>query len=140
MAGGSALATATLVTARDFTELDAWRLSKELQSAVLPLLDRFAFAQNSSLRSQLDDSAASAPRNIAEGFTRFKGREFAQFLRVALGSLGETRNHLIDARDRGYITAEERDKADHLARRAIGATVSLRRYLLSDENKKSGTR
>jgi four helix bundle protein len=125
------------MTARDFTDLEAWQLSKELQQHVLTFLDRPGLKHNFKLRTQLDDAASSAPRNIAEGFTRFKGPEFAQFLRVALGSLSETRNHLIDARDRGYITAEERQQCDILAHRAIGATNGLRNYLLSPRNKKS---
>jgi four helix bundle protein len=29
----------------------------------------------------------------------FKNKEFAQFLRIARGSLGEVLNHLLDARD-----------------------------------------
>jgi four helix bundle protein len=123
--------------ARDFTELDAWKLAKELQLAVLPLLNRPGVVQNFKLRSQLDDAVSSAPRNIAEGYTRFQGAEFAQFLRIALGSLGETRNHLIDLRDRGCITSDERDQCDRLARRAIGAATALRSYLLSPRNKVS---
>jgi four helix bundle protein len=122
------------VGAKDFTELDAWRLSKELQLLVLPLLDRPRFAANRKLREQLDDSAASAPRNIAEGYGRFAGTEFAQFLKVAIASLFETRNHLIDARDRGYITSDEQHSADILAKRAISATTGLRSYLLSPRN------
>jgi four helix bundle protein len=120
--------------AKDFTDLDAWRLSKELQMLVLPFLDRPRLAGNRSLREQLDDSAASAPRNIAEGYGRFAGLEFAQFLKIAIGSLFETRNHLIDARDRGYITHDEQQRADVLAKRAISATTGLRSYLLSPRN------
>ena len=125
------------VTARDFTELEAWQLSKELQQQVLTFLDRPGLRQNFKFRIQFDDAASSAPRNIAEGYTRFQGPEFAQFLRVALGSLSETRNHLMDACDRGYITSDERLRCDILARRAIGATNALREYLLSPRNKKT---
>ena len=82
----------------------------------------------------------SQHRNIAEGFGRFEGKEFAQFLKVALGSLDETRNHLIDVCDRGIITAAERDSCTALARRAAAATTGLRTYLLSDRNKMSNKR
>ena len=126
--------------ARDFTDLDAWKLAKELQQRVLPFLDRAGIAQNFRLRGQLDDAVSSAPRNIAEGYTRYQGTEFAHFLKIALGSLGETRNHLIDLRDRGHITDEERNQCDHLAKRAIGATTALRSYLLSPRNTVSQNR
>ena len=109
--------------AKDFTELDAWRLGKELQLLVMPLLDRPRFAGNRKLRAQLDDSAASARRNIAEGSDR-----------LLIASLFETRNHLMDARDRGYITADEQHSADILAKRAISATTGLRSHLLSPRN------
>ena len=128
------------VGASDFTELDAWKLSKNLELMVLPFLIRPGLAQNFKLRDQLDDAISSAPRNIAEGFGRFEGREFAQFLKMAIGSLFETRNHLIDICDRGIITAVERDNCDAVARRAIGATTGLRHYLLSKRNQRSNKR
>jgi four helix bundle protein len=37
---------------------------------------------------RLDDAAASAPRNIAEGFGRVKPQVFAQFVSIAKGSEG----------------------------------------------------
>ena len=120
--------------ANDFTELAAWQLSVELRRLVLTVVERPGFVDR-RFGEQLADSAASAPRNIAEGFGRFHGNEFAHFLRVALGSLFETRNHILDAFDRGYITAEERDQAVLLSRRAIAATTRLRAYLLSPANK-----
>jgi hypothetical protein len=70
----------------------------------------------------------------------FEAFEFAQFLKVALGSLFETRNHLIDLRDRGIITDQELKNCDELAKRAIGATTGLRNYLLSDRNQVSKRR
>jgi four helix bundle protein len=123
-----------------FTELDAWKLSKELQRAVLQLLDRPPLAHNFALRDQLDDAASSPPRNIAEGFGRFDAREFAHLLKVALGSLAETQNHLIDARERGYVTQDELDRCNVLAKRAIAATTRLRAYLLSSRNTRSAQR
>jgi len=53
---------------------------------------------------QIRDAASSAPRNIAEGFGRYKPREFSQYLRIANGSLMETSNHLRDGVDRRYFT------------------------------------
>jgi four helix bundle protein len=123
-----------------FTDLDAWKLSKELQRAVLQLLDRPPLAHNFALRNQLDDAASSAPRNIAEGFGRFESREFAHFLKVSLGPLAEVQNHLIDVHDRGYITEDEHQRCNVLAKRAIAATTKRRAYLLSERNTRSSRR
>ena len=66
---------------KDFREIAAWRLSR--------------------------DAARSAPRNIAEGFARYKHKEFAQFVRIANGALAEVLDHFIDAVDNGYLSAEK---------------------------------
>lgn len=42
------------------------------------------------LASQVIRSAASIGANIAEGFGRYKGKEYQRFLQVALGSANET--------------------------------------------------
>ncbi len=115
--------------AKDFTALDAWQLSHELQALIVALLQRSAFAMDRILCDQLQDAAAASPRHIAEGYGRSSAVEYAQFLRFALGALAETRNHLIDARNRGYITEDERQRGDRLARQAIGATCDLRSAL-----------
>lgn len=59
----------------------------------------------------------------------FKHKEFAQFLRIARGSLGEVINHLIDAHDQNLISGDELDESCRLARRAIGACTGLMHHL-----------
>jgi four helix bundle protein len=120
--------------ARDFTELVAWQLARELKLLAYELVKRPTVARDWKFVEQLSDSAASAPRNIAEGFGRFNRREFAHFLKIAIASEQEVRNHFIDAYDRGYITADERDDASALSRRAVTAAPRLRAYPLSDRN------
>ena len=45
---------------------------------------------NDILVKQVIRSAASVGANIAEGFGRYKGKEYERFLQVALGSANET--------------------------------------------------
>jgi four helix bundle protein len=92
------------VGARSFSDLDIWQLSNELKLGVYELLRKPAVQRDLDFRDQLQDSARSAPRNIAEGFGRYLPREFSQYLRVANGSLMETSNHLRDGYDRNPST------------------------------------
>ena len=111
------------------TDLDVWRLSNELKLGVYALLHSAAVQRDPEFRNQIRNAAASAPRNIAEGFGRYLPREFSQYLRVANGSLMEVSNHLQDGCDRGYFTNADIDPLLILARRTSAAVTRLLRYL-----------
>ncbi|MBI4886740.1 MAG: four helix bundle protein [Acidobacteria bacterium] len=115
--------------ARSFQELDVWQLSNQLKLGVYDLLHTPAVQHDLEFRNQIRNAAASAPRNIAEGFGRYMPREFRQYLRIANGSLMETSNHLEDGRDRGYFEGADIDPLLTLARRASAAVTRLIRYL-----------
>jgi len=115
--------------ARSFTELDAWKLANELKCGVYELIRSGSASRDFEFRDQIRNAAASAPRNIAEGFGRYLPREFSQYLRIANGSLMETSNHLQDGVDRGYFQSAQVAELQVLARRASAATTSLIRYL-----------
>src|SRR5687768_7907027 len=106
---------------KDFREIVAWQLARQLKLQVDVFLNRPDFKRLYKFSDQLSDAARSGPRNIAEGHVRFKHKEFAQFLRVARGSEGEVLNHLIDAHDQKLITAEELEQSERLIRRAMKA-------------------
>jgi len=55
------------------------------------------------ITSQMRRAAVSIPANIAEGSRRGHVAEFVQFLRIALGSLGELETYLEISRDLGYV-------------------------------------
>src|ERR1043166_4624616 len=78
---------------------------------------------------QIRKSSSSAPRNMAEGFGRFLPGDFARFMRIALGSLNETRDHLRAGDEQGYLNTTEYQELRTLADRAIGASVRLTDYL-----------
>ena len=122
--------------ARTFTELDAWKLANELKLGVYGLIREGDASRDFEFRNQIRNAAASAPRNIAEGFGRYVPRDFAQYLRIANGSLMETSNHLQDGVDRGYFRPEQVCELLTLARRASAATTSLTRYLQTGRAKR----
>jgi four helix bundle protein len=116
---------------RDFQEIAAWRLARSVKIKVDHILERPEVMRRFKFRDQLSDAARSAPRNIAEGFGRFKHREFAQFVRIAKGSEVEVLNHLIDACDQRLLTREEFLLLEHDIKRALKAANGLIRYLES---------
>ena len=109
----------------DFRELVCWKLSYALQCEVLAFIDSSKATKDFKYCDQIRDSSASAPRNIAEGFGRFRPRDSARFYEIARASLIETRNHLIDGRDRGYLDDNLYFRLMNLARAAIKATTNL---------------
>jgi four helix bundle protein len=112
-----------------FEDLVAWKLAVQLQLLADKYCEKPAIKRDFKFRDQLADSAASAPRNIAEGFGRFYHPEFARFARIAKGSEEEVINHFRDAQRRGYITLVECEDGLHAARKALKAVNGLIRYL-----------
>jgi four helix bundle protein len=104
---------------KDFTDLDAWKLARELRRAVYAVTRKFPSEEKHVLTSQLRRAALSVTANIAEGFGRFSYRENIQFCRQARGSAFELRDHLTSALDAGYIALKEADEMGAAARRVI---------------------
>jgi four helix bundle protein len=115
--------------ARSHEEIIAWRLANELKLQVYALIRTGAITRDFELRDQLRRSAASAPRNIAEGFGRYLPGDFARYLRFANGELKETYDALQDGFDRGHFTRDDVLRLQRLAKRASKASTSLIAYL-----------
>lgn len=80
---------------------------------------------------QLGDAANSVTSNIAEGYGRYRPREFAMFARYAKASAFEIRGHVRDAHKRRHIDSDTLTQTSSLARRTGIALVRLIRYLES---------
>ena len=104
---------------RDFTDLVAWKLGRELRKAVYEVTRTFPAEEKYVLVPQLRRAAISVTANLAEGFGRYSYQEHVQFCRHSRGSAMEVRDHLIAALDAGYLTQERWEELDGLARRVI---------------------
>jgi four helix bundle protein len=91
--------------------------------------DRSTFDRDQKLRSQILEAARSGPRNIAEGFARWRHADFAKFARIAKASEVELLNHFNEAQKSRHISQSERDQLDHAAKKALKAANGLIRWL-----------
>lgn len=108
---------------RDFQHVRVWRASHRMTLAVYRASAGFPLEERYGLTSQLWRSAASIGANIAEGIGRGSDADTRRFLYQALSSCFELLNHLLLARDLGYLRAESFARFER-------ATVSIRRMLL----------
>ena len=112
-----------------FERLDAWRLSHQLAIDLSRLARTFPADERFELAAQLRRAARSVPANLAEGVGSQSSATFLRHIWIALGSIAEVENHLIVARDEGYITAEACEQLRDRIWRVKGLVVMLARSL-----------
>lgn len=115
--------------AKRVEDLIVWQLAGELRTMIYSLTSSGPAARDWKFRDQLRDAARSTTRNIAEGFGRFRHKEFAQFLRYTRGSLFEISDGLRDGVSRRYWTAAKIRDALILSKRATKAVTRFTDYL-----------
>jgi len=89
-----------------FKKLEVWQLSMSLVKEIYGISSKFPESEKFSLSSQLKRAAISVPLNIAEGSARRSSREFASFVKIAMGSLVEVITCLDIAEKLGYLSEE----------------------------------
>ncbi len=104
---------------KDFTDLVAWKLARELRSMVYRLSQQFPPEEKYVLTPQIRRAVISVTANLAEGYGRYSYQENSQFCRHSRGSAYEVRDHLTTALDQGYIPQAAWNEAELLARRVI---------------------
>jgi four helix bundle protein len=133
--GPSALMIGTLCAcprtmgAKRVEDLVVWQLANQLRVQVHAMTAHSPAHDDGRFCSQLRDSASGVTRNIAEGFGRYRHREFAQYLSIARGSTFEVADHLRDGVARHYWSAESVNDLHGLCNRTIAALTRFIRYL-----------
>ena len=92
---------------KSFEELVVWKRARELKNEIFELVKTFPKEEKFRLADQLIRSSRSVNAQISEGHGRRTYPERLNFCIQGRGSLSETLNHLIDASDCKYISAEQ---------------------------------
>lgn len=90
----------------DYRKLNVWKLAHAMRLAIYEATSRFPADERFSLVDQTRRAASSITSNIAEGAGHESSREYARFLTYAVTSTNEVEDHLLLARDLGYISHE----------------------------------
>jgi len=88
----------------NFTDLNAWKINHLLVLEIYKITKNFPREELFGVTNQLRRSAASITANVAEGWGRFQPNDRIHFYHQARGSLTETENFLILAKDLNYIS------------------------------------
>jgi four helix bundle protein len=87
----------------NFRELNIWKDSLKQAVYVARLCNSFPDYEKFGITSQIRRSAVSIPSNIAEGCSRNTDKDFARFLRIALGSSYELETQLLISKELEYF-------------------------------------
>lgn len=80
---------------RSYRDLVVWQKGLELTKAIYQLTTKLPENEKFGLVSQVRRAAVSIPSNIAEGRERGTRKDYAQFLRISLGSTAELETQLL---------------------------------------------
>ena len=97
---------------RDFQKLIIWQRAHRLAVDTHRVLSAVREPGSAATRNQLQRAVASIPSNIAEGAGKRTDPDFARYLDIALGSAKEAENHLLFARDMGWLSSQKYEKLE----------------------------
>ena len=89
-----------------FNKLQVWQRCHKLVLTLYRATRVFPSDERFGLTSQLRRAALSVPTNIAEGSRKAAPKDYARFLNIAEGSLGETEYLVLLSRDLHYLPSE----------------------------------
>ncbi|AUW41851.1 four helix bundle protein [Rhizobium leguminosarum] len=119
-----------------YRDLKVWQFAIELSVVCYEVTRTFPREEIYGLTSQIRRSSASVAANIAEGYGRENRGSFAQFLKIAQGSLKELETHLIIAGRIGFLQAaaldELLDRCDEIGK-MLGSLIRSVQHRKADE-------
>ncbi|TZE80679.1 four helix bundle protein [Calorimonas adulescens] len=97
---------------KDFRTLKVWQKANALEQEIGELVKSFPGYEQYRLVDQLIRASRSIGANIAEGNTQLFIKRELFHANAALGSCGESRNHLLTAFQNNYISREQYNALD----------------------------
>lgn len=95
---------------RGFEELRVYQMSERLSDFVWDIVMTWDYFTKDTVGKQLVRCADSVGANIAEGAGRGSYQDNRRFIKIARGSLNETRHFLRRAHKRNLLSVEQTDK------------------------------
>ena len=120
---------------RDYTKIDAWKLSDDLTVSIYERTRSFPKDELYGLTSQLRRASYSVPANIVEGSSRESKRDYLHFLYIARGSLSESQYFIHLAKRLGYLSSSQADKLHAQTKMAFGCLHGLIRAVEREAGK-----
>lgn len=115
-----------------FKGLIAWRKAYALVLEIYKASKAFPREELYGLTSQIRRASVSVIANISEGYDRGHNKQYAYFLLIAKGSLGEVETYLFLSKDLGYIDQDTFNKLESMRNETIrllnGLIKSLARH------------
>ena len=105
-----------------YRSLTTWQKAVDLVDAIYDASESWPQREAFGITGQIRRAVVSIPCNIAEGYGRFRPKEYAHHVSIAHGSLLETETLVTIARRRRFI-----DQATE--RELLAATVEVGRLL-----------
>jgi four helix bundle protein len=114
---------------KHYRELVAWQKAMDLVQAIYEITRQFPRDEQFGLINQIRRASVSVPSNIAEGQGRRMRKQFALFLRIAMGSVQEIETQLLIAERLGYVTCAEllpvQERTQEVSRRVSGLLKAI---------------
>lgn len=125
-----------------FRDLEVWQLGRSLANDVYELTKSYPASEQYGLTSQLRRAAVSVPANIAEGWGRNSDGSFAQYLRIARGSLNEVETLIVISTDQGYASETDHDwlvaQIETLVRKLFNLTAKVGPQVVREDSAEYG--
>ncbi len=92
-----------------FEKLEVWRLSIEFVKKIYKLVENFPNSEKYGITDQIKRAVVSVPTNLSEGSGRNTGKDKAHYTQMAYGSMMESLNLLIIAKELCFIDEDTLD-------------------------------
>jgi four helix bundle protein len=116
---------------RNYKDLQVWEKAHRLTLAVYKGTQDFPKEERFGLTSQIRRSSASIAANLAEGCGRRSDGEMARYIQISMGSGAELSDHLLLARDLGFLKNTEYSDWSEVMRMLSSLSQKLRNALAS---------